>query len=88
MTRYQRRMALAEEKREDARCAFLADADNRIARFKGHTPHTIDGQPTFAARVGGFGNRCRRGRSERTREGGLRFVADANREVSRGMVKP
>jgi hypothetical protein len=88
MTRYQRRMARQEEAREDARCAFLADADNRIARFKGHTPHTIDGQPTFAARVGGFGNRSRQGRSERTRDGGLRFVPAKDREVSRGMVKP
>ena len=88
MTRYQKRCAVEAEAKEDARCAFLADADNRLSRFKGHTPHTIDGQPTFAARVGGFGNRSRQGRSERTRGGGLRFVADANREVSRGMVKP
>ncbi len=87
MTRNQRRMALAAEARDDARAEFLVSADNVPSRFKGHTPHTIDGRPTFAARVGGFQNRMRRGRSERTRDGSLRFVADRDREVSRGMVK-
>ena len=74
MTRYQRRMLIEAEKRDDARADARLALGPSAKNYKGHTPHTIDGQPTFAARVGGFQNRSRNGRSERKRDGGLRFV--------------
>jgi hypothetical protein len=69
------------------RAETLVRLGNRAAPYKGHTPHTIDGQPTFAARVGGFQNRVRIGRVERKRDGGVRFSADRNAPVARSMVK-
>jgi hypothetical protein len=65
---------VAAEKRDDARAETRVALGEHAARYRGHTPHTIDGRPTFAARVGGFQNKSRRGRTERKRDGGMRFV--------------
>lgn len=74
---------LAAERRDDARAATLVELGPAASKYKGHTPHTIDGNPTFAARVGGFQNKIRAGRNVRGK-----FVPDRDRPVSRGMVKP
>ena len=73
---------LAAERRDDARADTLVRLGNRAAPYKGHTSHTIDGCPTFAARVGGFQNKMRLGRNVRGK-----FVPDRDAPVSRGMTK-
>ena len=77
-----RRVKTAEELREDSRAETRLALGPSLAKYRGHTPHEIDGRPTFAARVGGFGARSRMGTTARRRDGGLTFVPD------RGDVEP
>lgn len=73
---------LAAETKDDARADTLVRLGSKPAAYRGHTPHTIDGNPTFAARVGGFQNRMQAGRNVRGK-----FVPDRDRPVSRSMTK-
>lgn len=76
------KLRLAAERRDDARAETRANLGSKPSAYKGHTPHTIDGQPTFAARVGGFQNTMRLGRVA-----GGKFVRDVNAPVARSMTK-
>jgi hypothetical protein len=78
---------LSAEAKDDARAETLVRLGNSGAKYKGHTPHMIDGQPTFAARVGGFQNRMRLGRPERKRGGGTTFRPNRDAPVSKSMLR-
>jgi hypothetical protein len=85
MTRYQREALQREARRDDARAETRMKLGVSAGAYAGRTPttsgtvYTEDGYvadaPCFRGRGAGGIGRSRRGRSERKRDGGLRFVA-------------
>jgi hypothetical protein len=72
MTKAQR--IRAARARDDARAETRMKLGLSANAYSGRTSATIDDRPTFRGRGAGGIGRSRRGRTERTRDGGLRFV--------------